>query len=175
MSIILVFRSSLGNLCQPKQNEGGTYIDISMYVCMCACVCAWWILMLICFQVSECWNGKGRLSMNVQCFQASFLQDALFTAIMWRGPTVCWGKQMILSTDFSPLKNSRCSLCALLAAGEPDCVFVQWSGWYCAGTSLCLSVVPLFKRTENYCPQVSAVLLLFCHRPWPRCCVGLNR
>lgn len=48
--------------------------------------------------------------------------------------------------------------CTSLAPEELDCVFVQWSGWYRAGTSLCLSVVPLFKRTENYCPQVSAVL-----------------
>lgn len=49
-------------------------------------------------------------------------------------------------------------LCTSLASGEWDSVFVQWSAWYCAGTSLCLSVVPLFRRTENYCPQISAVL-----------------
>lgn len=167
LCIILVFRSSLGSLWQPKQYGGG--------MCLWTCLLNTDGNMLICFLVSERLNGKDRLSMKIQYFQASFLQDALFTAVTWQGATVCWGTQMILSTDFSLLKNSLCSLCTSLAAGEPDCVFVQWSAWYRAGASLCLSVVPLLKRTENYCPQVSAVLLLFCCRPWPRCCVCLNR
>lgn len=101
---------------------------------------------------SECRNDKSRQCEGSGCS---------FSAVTWWGPMVCWGKQMIFSTDLSLLKNSQCSLCTSLATREPACVFVQWSGWYYAGTSLGLSVVPLFKRTENCCPHISAVLLLF--------------
>lgn len=152
--------------------EGHIQISLCMHVNML--IEYWWkyVNMLSGIRVSK-WQRQTYREDSV--FSGLFSPGRSFTAVTWQGATACWGKQMILSTDFSLLKNSLCSLCASLAAGEPDCVFVQWSAWYRAGASLCLSVMPLLKRTENYCTQVSVMLLLFCCRPWPRFCVYLNR
>lgn len=92
-------------------------IDTCRDACTCTCVCGCWVLMWKSVnQVLEHQKGKGRLSTILQCFQASFLQDALFTAVMWGGPAVCWDKQLIPSTYIPFWRTTRapCMRCLLL-------------------------------------------------------------
>lgn len=108
---------------------------ILLFLHVCMAVEHWCGSLLIQFQVSERCSSKGRLSMRVKCFQASFLNVSRSHSLL--------GQAGVHRHWFSLLKHAH-AFCTSLATGELGYVFVQWSGWYSTCLCLCLSAVPLF-------------------------------